>query len=336
MNKRQHCIERSGGLFHGFEVFSRCVDLLNVGVAHPFNARHQGHGLPSSRDQGAGHHGPTLMQEVLGVANPLAEETVARPQMVVEEGQRSADGKGVEPERKLRQLDRHRVLVNAVNDAFEDDPAHQVARLQTANRQRPPVPVPLFLDVSGNGFEACAEGRGVAVAAGFRICHRLQDLVRQPVDEADEEVTRTHRRIADGKVEHSAGRVVRRQCLSVRILRQVMEVGQPFFDQWSDRAADDQEDEVFRRVIGAAGLSCERIRTLDELPFLEGQFMFEQPFVYGAKVLHGQVAVVDVLAGEGELRSRQSVEDWREFSIRDARPVQDRPPLSKESAIVGR
>lgn len=39
---------------------------------------------------------------------------------MVEKGERSADSEGVEPESDLGELDRHRVLVDAVDDALQD------------------------------------------------------------------------------------------------------------------------------------------------------------------------------------------------------------------------
>ena len=48
-------------------------------------------------------------------------------QVMVDEGERSANGEGVQPQRHLGEFDRHRVLVHAIDAAFEDHAADDVS-----------------------------------------------------------------------------------------------------------------------------------------------------------------------------------------------------------------
>ena len=77
-----------------------------------------------------------LLQPAVGVADPQAQQAVAAAQMMVEEGERRADGEGVQPQGDLGQLDRHRVLVDAVDHALEDHAPDQATVVELVPRRR--------------------------------------------------------------------------------------------------------------------------------------------------------------------------------------------------------
>src|SRR5487761_1652950 len=65
---------------------------------------------------------------------------------VEKEGKRRADGESVQPQRNLRELDRHRILVDAVNASLEDHAAHKVAIVEMAFLDLPVVGARLSAD----------------------------------------------------------------------------------------------------------------------------------------------------------------------------------------------
>ena len=64
------------------------------------------------------------------VGETQPEQAVAATQVMIEERERRAGGEGVQPERDLGQLDRHRVLVHAVHDALQDHAADKMLVVQ--------------------------------------------------------------------------------------------------------------------------------------------------------------------------------------------------------------
>ena len=70
---------------------------------------------------------------------PLAEQRIAAPQMVIEEGKRRAYREGVKPESNFCQLDRHKVLVDAINNPLQDHAAHDMPIVELR-----PLDVPTF------------------------------------------------------------------------------------------------------------------------------------------------------------------------------------------------
>ena len=73
-------------------------------------------------DGAAGEQSAQPLQVLGRVRHPETDQRVAAAQVVVEEGQRRADGEAVEPEGDLRQFDGQRILVDAVDAALEDHP----------------------------------------------------------------------------------------------------------------------------------------------------------------------------------------------------------------------
>ena len=107
----------------------------------------------------------------------VAYEGVPAAQVRVEERQRLAGRGGGKPERDLGQLDRHRIEVDAVDAAFDDQPPVGGAF----------VVVELVVDVLAGA------GQGLAVRLG------------EPVDRRDEEPARAHGRVADAQAEDLLG-----------------------------------------------------------------------------------------------------------------------------------
>ena len=68
-----------------------------------------------------------LAQFIFHLMHAPAEEGVATAQVVVEKGKRRAHGEGMQPQSDLGELDRHRILVHAVNHALQDHTTHHMA-----------------------------------------------------------------------------------------------------------------------------------------------------------------------------------------------------------------
>ena len=101
----------------------RLLDLVDVGVGHLFDLLHACGCVFGGLDGAGGGETAQPGQFLGGIVDAQADERVAAAQMVVEEGERRADGEAVQPEGDLCQLDGQWVLVDAVDTAFEDHAA---------------------------------------------------------------------------------------------------------------------------------------------------------------------------------------------------------------------
>ena len=114
---------------------------------------------------------------------PRAEQAVADLQPVIEKAERTISGERGEPQREARELDRHRVEVDAVQDALGD---------------RPPHPDPVgFTDV-GRMTASGPHQRGLVGA-------------REKPAGGDEEGAAAHRGIDDAQPEDLIGRRIAHQ-----------------------------------------------------------------------------------------------------------------------------
>ncbi len=152
----------------------------------------------------------------------LAEQRVAAAQVVVEEGQRRAGREGVQPQRELGQLDRHRVLVGAVDDPLQDHPPHNVPVIELGLVDGPLSGARVLQDSGANLAHPDQDGR-LVVPLGLqsidergRFCARLQHFVREVVDEGNEEVPAAHRRIADFQAQQRGREVVALEGVATR------------------------------------------------------------------------------------------------------------------------
>ena len=101
------------------------MDLGQVGVAGFFDERHHAGDALRAGDGVEAEQRRAEPHPVDRRPDPLAEQAVAAAQVVIEERQRRADGEGVQPQAELGEFDRHRVLVDAVDDPLEDDRGEQ-------------------------------------------------------------------------------------------------------------------------------------------------------------------------------------------------------------------
>ena len=102
-----------GRLFDLVEEGCRRFDLADIGVGHLLDALHPAGRVFGGLDGAGRVHLAQALHLLGGVVDAQADERVAAAQVVVEKGERRADGEAVQPERDLGQLDGERVLVDA-------------------------------------------------------------------------------------------------------------------------------------------------------------------------------------------------------------------------------
>ena len=160
---------------------------------------------------GGGECRPAGTISLRGIVDAQADERVAAAQMVVEEGEGRADGEAVQPERDLGQFDGQRVLVDAVDAAFEDHAADDglVGELGLVDHPIGGVcPRQNVLTDSGDAFN---QGRCVGARQpgrdGRRVFDQFENGVGEVVDSGDEEVAAAHGGVEHFEVERGFGRV---------------------------------------------------------------------------------------------------------------------------------
>ncbi|MNE59816.1 hypothetical protein D3C80_1549340 [compost metagenome] len=105
----------------------------------------------------------------------------------------------MQPQRDLRQFDGHRVLVHAIDAAFQHHATDDVPVVQLLLVDRPLRGPGVLQDRGANVLDLVGQRRDVADvhAQSGDLRHGVEDVVGQGVDQADKEVSRTHGRIAD-------------------------------------------------------------------------------------------------------------------------------------------
>ena len=213
-----------------------------------------------------------------GVVDAQADERVAAAQVVVEEGERRADGEAVQPERDLGQFDGQRVLVDAVDAAFEDHAADDglVGELGLVDHPIGGVcPRQNVLTDSGDAFN---QGRCVGAFQpgrdGRRVFDQFENGVGEVVDSGDEKVAAAHGRVEHFEVERGFGGVQAAQfgdavgfgaVVALQSSGFLLEGSFALFQQRRERALDDQIDERLGRVEAAAVLACVAVGAHDDL-----------------------------------------------------------------------
>ncbi len=113
-------------------------------------------------------------------AAPRRQRRCRPPQMMVEEGERRADGERMEPKRDFGEFHRHGILVDAVDDALKHHAADDMAVVELAFDDRPSVRARLTEDFRAHRGDAGGERRNVVAPfherRGFR--HRAPTLRR--------------------------------------------------------------------------------------------------------------------------------------------------------------
>ena len=124
---------------------------------------------------------------------------------MIEKAERRADGEGVEPQRDLGQFHRHRVLVHAVDAPLEHHAAHDVPVVELGRIECPAPVLRVVHDREADPLDPLRERRQVAILDRLRLRHGLDDAVGEVVHKIDEEVSGSHRGIADLQFERSLG-----------------------------------------------------------------------------------------------------------------------------------
>ena len=129
--------------------------------------------------------------------------------MMVEERERRANGEGVKPQGHLGEFDRHEVLVDAIDAAFQHHAADDMAIVKLLGVDRPAAFLGIAKDRSADRRYAGDQGRHVIGKGheGLGLGHGRDDLIGQVVDKAYEKVAGPHGRIADFQFEKSLGRI---------------------------------------------------------------------------------------------------------------------------------
>lgn len=176
----------------------------------------------------------------------------------------------MKPERHLGEFDRHRVLVDPVDDALQHHAANDLAIVELPRRDRPAVPPCLVQDAGTDRGDALRQGRCVGGEAhgSRRVRHGFEYAVGQPVDEAHQKVAGAHGGVADLQVEQPARRVDRGELGEPDILGSpvsfhgscpLLEGSQALFYDRADRTLDNQGDELVGRVVAARVAPSSRV-----------------------------------------------------------------------------
>ena len=339
MDEGQERIERRGLFLHLGEGLGRPAHFRDFGVGQRL---HGAHAL--GRADGRLHRSVQQQRRVV-VRNPVypgphpgAEQAVAAAQMVVEEGERRADREGVQPERDLGELHRHRVLVHAVDAALEHHAAHDMAVVEPRRIDRPALRRRIGEDRFGesprSGRRAAIHGRPARRSASAIA---VDGAVGQPVHEVDEEMPGAHRRVADPEFEDFLRRVEAGEFRRSRALRRrVAERLAAGLDKRADRFVYDQTHKVVRRVVAAPVLAHERVGAHADFALLAHQFPLHQPLVNRAELLHAEFAVVDVAPAVRPAPEGERIDDVGHEGIGEPHPPQQRRARGVEQAsIVG-
>ena len=134
----------------------------------------------------------------------------------------------VAAERHLGQLDRHRVLVDAVDHPLEDDAADDVAVVEVLLVEPPVVGLGVVEDLGADRVDAAGERRVVRLVLGHPAHlqlgggHGFEHLVGQVVHQRHQEVAAAHRRVAHLEVEDAGGGVGAGQLVQALRLRPLL------------------------------------------------------------------------------------------------------------------
>lgn len=175
----------------------------------------------------------------------------------------------------------------------------------------------------------------------------LEHVVGQEVDQRDQEMAASHRRVADLEGEEAARRVETAELVDALLLGPAVtcqrsgrfaESGVRLVDQRADGLRENAPHQVFRRVVAARCLAGVGERPQLYLSFGEHRLELEQALVDRAEVLDREVAEIDPAAAAGAvIAAGESVEEGRKVGVGEARPLEERVAAGlEEAAVVGR
>ena len=200
-DQREEGRDRLGGFGDRPELLLRGGDLGDVVVGGFLDLGHQSRDLLDAGDLTEVEQCAALAQHVRRRADPGADDAVSGAQVMVEEGERRADREGVEPQRHLGELHRHRILVDAIDDPLQHHAPRDMAVVELGFDDRPAPLLRLRKDSFAKASNAGGERRGIVAPVDHRlgVLNRVEHAVGQPVDQADQEMARAHGRIDDTK-----------------------------------------------------------------------------------------------------------------------------------------
>src|SRR5215831_1382199 len=175
--------------------------------------------------------------------------------MVIKKRQRRADRKRMQPQRQFRKLDRHRIEVDAVDHALQNDAADEVPVIKLFFRHRPVVFLSRAADLLAQPLNARGERGTIGLFGtrpGYEARHlgdRGQYLVREIIYQRHKEMAGAHCRIADPQSNEGLGWIVFYELakpigLRPAVARECLDpIGKGLLalsEEWPDGTAQDQ------------------------------------------------------------------------------------------------
>ena len=347
MDQGEEPVERPGHGHDFLEQPRRLARFLDLGVGQLLDGLHRHRRARSPVERLVEEERTALgLRLVERLARRAAEEAVAATQVVIEKAERSAGREGVQPQRHLGQLHRHRIAVHAVDAALEHHAPHDAPVVEAVGVHRPAALRGVPQDGATHLVDAFGDGRGISRSTRFRFRHGGDYAVGEVVDETDQEVSRAHRRVADAQGEDGLARVQLHQrsrtihlaeAAGRRMPGPLGEAIEPGLHQRLDRLPEDEADEIGGREVAAGRPAHERVRADDDIIAVPHKLAFEQSLVDRTELLHAEVPVVDVAPAGGGLLERQRVDDVRHDAVAQPDRAEQRGPLPVEQpAVVGR
>ena len=227
------------------------------------------------------------------VSHPQPKQRVAAAQVMVQEGQRRADGEAVQPQRHFCQLDSHRVLVDAVDATLQHHATDDGLVGKQGLVQYPARVVGALQEVPPDCRHAFHQRRNVAAVQplGDRgdILDQFRDVVGKKVHGGDQEMAAAHRRVQYLQVQRRFRRVQLQQfgpafgfgaMVTIEFPRPGLERLETLFYQRSQGTLHNQIDQFLWGEEAAAILAGVRIEAYgNPAGVVAKRLAFQQAFV---------------------------------------------------------
>ena len=211
VKKRQQRIQRRRHFQDLGKLLGGAMRLRNLRVRQSLDGLHGCRRVGGPVERVLQEQAALLFGLVDGGPHPDAEQAVATAQMMVQEAERRAHREGVQPQRDLGQLHRHRVLVHAVDAALEHHATNDVPVVKLVRVHCPAAPLGIGQNSVPDRVDSLGQRRDVVAPRLRRVHLGLGDgadhLVGHQVHEADQEVPGPHGRVADLQVEECGRRI---------------------------------------------------------------------------------------------------------------------------------
>ncbi len=166
---------------------------------------------------------------VNAASHPGTKQAVTASQMMIQKTQGRAYRKGVQPQCNLRQFHGHRVLVHAVDAALEYHAPDNVTVVKLFCIDSPATFFGIAHDRIADDVDPLGQWRGIAVPCSLCLRHRHDYPVGKIINEIDQEMSRTHGRVAYFQFQDLLGRVEPPQSSDFSVFWQIacLELGNP-------------------------------------------------------------------------------------------------------------